>query len=62
MKDINTPLGKPWKTEALPPFPHNGTRYLTLLSRYPLVRATLRDASSPLTSLGNENLLVSQPN
>jgi hypothetical protein len=39
MKGINTP-GQPWTQEALPPFPPQGTGYLTLLSRHSLQRGT----------------------
>ena len=35
------PQGKPWTQEALPPFPPQGTGYLTLFSRHSLQRGTI---------------------
>ena len=38
---VSIPQGKPWTQEALPPFPPQGTGYLTLLSRHSLGRGTI---------------------
>jgi hypothetical protein len=56
MKGINTPQGKPWKAEALPPFPPQGAGYLTLLSRHSLGKWNQHTASVPLASLGNQTI------
>ncbi len=52
MKGINTP-GKPWKAEALPPFPPEGAAYSTLLSRHSLGSRTIK--MLPLLSVCGES-------
>ncbi|PKL12221.1 MAG: hypothetical protein CVV52_10910 [Spirochaetae bacterium HGW-Spirochaetae-8] len=39
---MSIPQGKPWKAEALPPFPLQGAGYFTLLPRHSLVRGTIK--------------------